>query len=300
MLQVSVIVPNYNHAKYLNLRIDSILNQTFQDFELIILDDYSTDNSCEVIEQYRNNPRVSYIVYNTENSGSTFKQWNKGIDLAQGEYIWIAESDDWAENSFLEVMVEAMQQDAFSSLVYSIPKYVEDDTLCAWQPVITGEIKKYEGRDFICKKLLYSNVIHNASTAIFRKKYYKNIVNRDYEKMRLCGDWLFYVLLTEQGNVIEVSKNLSYFRRHSNTAILLYGGKNAFFDYISIVDYISLNIKCINKFRYAYIWARQWEKDSRQYHFSPSINKEIKKLADKRQKLIYFLYLIFKLKYGKK
>lgn len=84
---VSVIIPNYNHALYLKQRIDSVLNQAFQAFELIILDDCSTDNSREIIEQYRDNPKVSQIIYNQENSGSVFKQWIKGIELCQGDYI---------------------------------------------------------------------------------------------------------------------------------------------------------------------------------------------------------------------
>jgi glycosyltransferase involved in cell wall biosynthesis len=84
---ISVIVPNYNHAKFLKERIDSILNQTIQDFELIILDDCSTDNSREIIESYRQLPNVS-IFYNSKNSGSPFKQWKKGINRAKGKYIW--------------------------------------------------------------------------------------------------------------------------------------------------------------------------------------------------------------------
>lgn len=79
MLKVSVIVPNYNHALFLEQRIESILNQTFQDFEVIILDDCSTDNSKKIIEKYRTHPKVSKIIYNDVNSGNTFKQWNTGI-----------------------------------------------------------------------------------------------------------------------------------------------------------------------------------------------------------------------------
>ena len=91
---VSVIVPNYNYARYMDERMQSILNQTYQNFEIIILDDCSTDNSRKVIEKYRGNPHVVAIVYNKENSGSTFKQWNKGFSIAKGELIWIAEADD--------------------------------------------------------------------------------------------------------------------------------------------------------------------------------------------------------------
>ena len=69
---VSVIVPNYCHEPYLKERLDSILSQTYEDFELIILDDCSNDRSRDVIEQYSSNPHVSHIVYNEKNSGSTF------------------------------------------------------------------------------------------------------------------------------------------------------------------------------------------------------------------------------------
>lgn len=63
-VKVSVIVPNYNYARYLPIRLESILNQTFKDFELILLDDASTDNSIQILENYRNHPNVSQLVVN--------------------------------------------------------------------------------------------------------------------------------------------------------------------------------------------------------------------------------------------
>ena len=102
MCKVSVIVPNYNYEQYLPERIDSILNQTYTDFELILLDDASTDGSATLIEKYKDNPHVSHVVINEENSGSPFRQWMKGIVLARGEWVWIAEADDLCEPAFLE------------------------------------------------------------------------------------------------------------------------------------------------------------------------------------------------------
>ena len=98
---VSVIIPNYNHAPYLKERIDSVLSQTYKEFEVLILDDCSSDESKEIIESYRNNKHISNIVFNEKNTGNTFIQWNKGISLAKGKYIWIAESDDVAKPTFL-------------------------------------------------------------------------------------------------------------------------------------------------------------------------------------------------------
>ncbi|MBC7566521.1 MAG: glycosyltransferase family 2 protein, partial [Pedobacter sp.] len=97
MPKVSVIIPNYNHSDYLHQRIESVLNQSYQDFELILLDDKSTDDSTVIITSYRDHPKVTQIIINEENSGNTFKQWEKGIAASVGELIWIAESDDWCE-----------------------------------------------------------------------------------------------------------------------------------------------------------------------------------------------------------
>ena len=104
--RVSIIVPNYNHARYLPDRLLSIEQQTYQDFEIILLDDCSTDNSRDLIFNYASNPKVSQCILNEKNSGSPFIQWVRGISLAQGEWIWIAESDDLADPMFLQSMLK--------------------------------------------------------------------------------------------------------------------------------------------------------------------------------------------------
>lgn len=84
MPKCSVIIPNYNHADYLEQRITSILLQTFTDYELIILDDCSEDESLAIIEKYKHHSKVSQVITNDNNSGSPFLQWTKGITLATG------------------------------------------------------------------------------------------------------------------------------------------------------------------------------------------------------------------------
>ena len=120
---VSVIIPNYNHAPFLKERIDSVLNQSFDNFEVIILDDKSTDHSKEVIESYRNHEKVVHIEYNSQNSGSTFKQWDKGLKLAKGEWIWIAESDDVAHPAFLSSTMS--YADSNTSLIFTRSKIID-------------------------------------------------------------------------------------------------------------------------------------------------------------------------------
>ena len=119
---ISVIVPNYNHGKFLEERLISIFDQTYQDFEVIILDDCSTDNSRKVIEKYQNNLRVSHVIINEVNSGSTFKQWQKGLNLAKGDWIWIAESDDIADVTFLECCMKEIEDEV---LIFCLSKVID-------------------------------------------------------------------------------------------------------------------------------------------------------------------------------
>ena len=84
MKKVTVIMPNYNHAPYLKQRMDSILAQDYPNFEVILLDDASTDNSAEVLSEYTKHPKVKKIIVNDTNSGNTFLQWLRGIKEATG------------------------------------------------------------------------------------------------------------------------------------------------------------------------------------------------------------------------
>ena len=154
MPSISVIIPNYNHASFLRQRIESILNQTRQEFELIILDDASTDNSRDIIEMYRHDPRVSHIIYNEKNGGSPFKQWNKGIELAKGKWIWIAESDDYAEPEYLEKLLEQSTLHADAGFLYCLHNWVDEKGEKLFETKTSGSVEIYKGREFILQQML--------------------------------------------------------------------------------------------------------------------------------------------------
>ena len=214
---VSVIIPNYNHAPYLKERIDSVLNQTYQDFEAIILDDCSPDNSVEVIEQYRSNPHVSHILINEQNTRNTFIQWERGISMAKGRYIWIAESDDVAEPQLLETLIGQLEQHPDASVAFCHSRLIDADgallseqnTKNSAQP---GQITIDDSCTFL-RHLLIFNYIYNASMAVFRRDVYDR-ANPDYKQFRYCGDWHFWASVCAAGRVIEVYDMLSRFRQH--------------------------------------------------------------------------------------
>lgn len=213
---VSVIIPNYNHAKYLDQRIQSVLNQTYQNFEVIILDDCSPDNGASkaVIEQYRENPHVSHIVYNEVNSGSTFKQWHKGFDLAKGDWIWIAESDDYCETNFLETLYPYLNGENVVVLSESIHIDTKGNPMEKFKEKY--RVEKIGGIEFIKKRIIYSNNhIPNASAVLFRKDI-ALAIDRSYMDYKASGDRLFWIKMLESGHITKVFKPLNYFRQHNN------------------------------------------------------------------------------------
>lgn len=221
---VSIIVPNYNYEQYLPLRIISILNQTFKDFELILLDDYSTDNSMKIIEQYKHLPFVK-IIANTENSGNVFKQWKKGIEIARGNLIWIAEADDYANPIFLESLVRKMMDEdialAFSnSITVDENNEVIGDYTSYYQRLNVNHWDKpytVNANDEINFGLGVKNTVPNVSAVVFRKKYLTEEMLQMASTFKLSGDWYIYVNLLKGHKITYEPEKLNYHRKHQQT-----------------------------------------------------------------------------------
>lgn len=226
---VSVIVPSYNHARFIQFRIESILQQTYQNFELIIMDDLSPDNSRDIIEKFRNHPKVSQIIFNEKNSGSTFYQWNKGIlQYAKGEYIWIAESDDMCDELFLEKMIEKFKLNNSLVLAYaqSARMNSKNEKTGSWKTWtdsmkygdIFNESFEMNGIEFIKKFMLFKNVIPNASGVVFRKDVYSSVLGA-LPYLKTNGDWDIWIKILSKGDVYFCADELNYFRYHENSVI---------------------------------------------------------------------------------
>lgn len=293
---ISVIVPNYNHAPYLQQRIDSILGQTYQDFELILLDDCSTDNSREILESYRHVPHVSQIIYNENNSGSAFHQWDKGIELAKGEWIWVAESDDYAEPTFLERMMTEVVKEPHCVLAYAATWWVDEKGNKLWDARHSDQVNLYSGHNFIRHKLAINNSIANVSECIFRREAYRPGESHRYEHMRLCGDWFFYVLLAEHGNVVEVEEPLNYYRQHrSNISSDAECRGLTFLEGIDILNYMTEHCGLHPK-EYARGWGQMWARYLKKYNFSHDVQKKIKATISDKYPLIYAYFLLYNIK----
>lgn len=110
MSKVSVIMPIYNAEKYLKKAIESVLNQTYTDFELLLINDRSTDNSKEICVEYsKEDNRIILLENNSERHGPGPTR-NIGLDHAIGEYIYFMDADDWIEQELLQCAIERMQE----------------------------------------------------------------------------------------------------------------------------------------------------------------------------------------------
>lgn len=232
---ISIIVPNYNHEKFLKQRLDSVFNQTFQNFEVILMDDCSTDESVQLLQTYANHPKVSHFIVNEKNSGNTFIQWNKGIALAKGEYIWIAETDDFCELNFLELLLKQMVQGSDITLAYCQSNKVNEKN------EITGNWIDYtndldleffindftlDGNLFIERFLIYKNVIPNASAILIKRSRALEIGYLDINPLlKYNADWLFYINIITNKKIGFVPDSLNNFRHHSQSVIAT-AGKN--------------------------------------------------------------------------
>jgi glycosyltransferase involved in cell wall biosynthesis len=222
MSTVSVIIPNYNHARFLHRRIESVLCQTYQDFELILLDDCSTDDSQSILSKYADDPRVR-IEFSEVNSGSPFKQWNKGVGLARGEYVWIAESDDYADERFLKKLAARLDAEPRGAFAYCRSWRVSPDERANGfvDPWFVNENEQHRWTKDYCadglvecrKEFMRWNIVPNASAVVFRKAVYQRVGGAD-ESLCLCGDWKLWAAMALTGKVMYLAEPLNYHRFH--------------------------------------------------------------------------------------
>ncbi len=222
---VSIIIPCYNHAKYIAQRIESILKQSFQDFELILLDDCSTDDSSSILQEYSSYPKVAHLIINQHNSGSTFSQWDKGLKLAKGKYIWIAESDDYADENFLNKTTQLLDQSPHIGLCYCQSYKIDENGKIIGDMMYHTESFKSDrwnnnyidnGKDEILNYLIFKNTIPNASAVLFRRNALLNIP-KCIQGMKLVGDLYCYCNILIDWDIAYIADKLNFFRFHNSS-----------------------------------------------------------------------------------
>ncbi|WP_427184290.1 glycoside hydrolase family 99-like domain-containing protein [Bordetella bronchialis] len=228
--RVSVVVPNYNYAHYLKERVDSIVQQRYPIYELILLDDCSSDGSAELIRKIAAEIDVdTRVECSGSNSGCVFVQWDKGVRQATGDVVWIAEADDLSDPDFLlEVMrgfdypnvvmsyCESRQIDSAGQAIgKNYLEYVADVDPYRW---LTRYVA--DGTDEIAEALSIKNTIPNVSAVVFDRAAMVKALDAAGSlatQFRVAGDWRVYMEILSQGRIAYSTRSANLHRRHQDS-----------------------------------------------------------------------------------
>ncbi len=254
-VSISCIVPNYNYDRFLYQRIYSILYQTEKISELIILDDKSKDDSIKTIDKICKElePYISIKkVYNEKNSGSAFKQWKKGFELATSKYVWIAEADDYCDKNLIKELIKPVLKDDKIVISYADTAFVEANGRVRIK-TITKEIDIMktghwnssfinDGMKEIDNYSFLNCTIANVSSCIIKRDDYKKELDLS-STFKQAGDWIFYVNAMRRGKIAYSSKVLNYYRLHGNNVSSTFKKSEHIKEINRIYDYYNKEFK---------------------------------------------------------
>jgi glycosyltransferase involved in cell wall biosynthesis len=226
---VLVVIPSYNHGAFIGDRVQSILQQTHEDFELHVIDDCSVDQTMDVLSGF-SDVRMT-VARRPANSGSPFTAWidaSETLSRSQFDYIWIAESDDRAESHFLERGVAALEKSPAAKLYYCHSWFIDDADLIIGHSI--NYLKRIfpgtdwngswemSGHDFIRRCLIRGMAIPNMSSALIRADAFRSAVRSSFARYKLAADWVFAIHAAGTGDVIFDSWDGNCFRHHARTS----------------------------------------------------------------------------------
>jgi len=309
---VSIVVASYNHAEYLGQRMESLIAQTYQNIEIIVIDDHSTDNSLEVLRKYESHPKVNLVV--RDKNGGWVTVSNQGVELSSGEYIIFANCDDDCDPYMIERLVAAMEIHHSAGIAFCRSIMIDANNriigvdlshrekafrnIC----VIDTLIAKREMSLF----LLYSCVIPNLSAALIRKKCLLQVgaLSHDY---KVCSDWDLFLRISSFFDVAYVAESLNKFRQHKTTI------RSSIKERVVIEEYLRLLLPKIKTFdlslleksrfriRVMYMWATHFMLrplsglKNLKYHVNKTINYDTIAIVYFLPALIIRLFVILSL-----
>lgn len=220
--RVTAIVASYNHAEFLEERMESLVSQTYEDFEILVIDDKSPDNSPEILKKYENNERVR-LYLETENRGWVGTS-NLGAERATGEYIIFTNCDDSCEKEMISNLVSAIKSESGSVLAWSASLMTDENSK------VIGSDRDYREPYFIetygkggaisqeeMKQMLFhSCIIPNLSALLIDKKTFIDVGGFD-EAYSVVSDWDLFFKLCSYGGSFYIPENLNHFRQHGTT-----------------------------------------------------------------------------------
>ncbi len=219
---LSVVIPSYNHEKYIGMAIDSVLKQTYKNIELIIIDDGSKDGSVDVIHSFKDS-RITCVCQ--ENAGA-HNAINKGLSMAKGEYLAILNSDDVFKEKRFEIMIKEMREHRNAGFACSYIEVIDSDgnklgVKEGWRNMEPWLVEhpelSYKSTDNFKLNLLMSNFVSTTSNFLFTRELYQQIGGM--RNLRFSHDWDFALRAAEVTECIMIEQPLMEYRVHNSNTI---------------------------------------------------------------------------------
>jgi glycosyltransferase involved in cell wall biosynthesis len=206
MPQISVIIPAYNAERTIRETIESVQRQTFQDFELIVINDGSKDRTVELVQSI-NDERLKIFSY--ENGGLPVAR-NRGISRTTGEFIAFLDADDLWTPEKLELQLVALKQHPEAGVAYSWTCFMDVNEQGAAVSFLPSPPYSFEGN--VYKKLLVSDFIHSGSNTLIRRQAIASAGDFD-PTLKSCEDWDYWLRLATRWHFVVVPKHQIFYRR---------------------------------------------------------------------------------------
>jgi len=219
---VSVVVTSYNHAGFLERRMDSLISQTYQDIEILVIDDCSTENNVEILRRYESHPKIQLLL--RKQNGGVVSATNQGIEMSSGEFVIIAQCDDDCDPRMIERLVGALKSHPTAGIAFCRSQLVDQNDQVIGDDYSTRErsFRKRCTTDVVVRGaemsrfLLHSCVIPNMSALLMRRDCLA-AVGALSGAYAVCWDWELFFRVAARYDVSYVAEPLNRFRQHKNT-----------------------------------------------------------------------------------
>jgi len=223
--KVSILIPVYNRSEIIMESLNSAVNQTYKNIEVIVVDNKSTDNTFEILKKF-GKPYSNVRVYQNEENIGPVRNWKKCLDYATSEYIKILYSDDLIAFDFIEKTMPYLVVDDDVGFVFTGTEIFNDETGKISRAYIIGDTGLYDTKTFIEGCLLGGSFPVSPGNALFRKKDIENNlildvpnkIGSDFRTHAIGNDLLIYLLTAKDyPRFAFVNETLSFFRVHANS-----------------------------------------------------------------------------------
>ena len=232
---VSIGIPTYNKSNYLKEAIQSVLNQTYQNYEIVIVDDCSTDNTKEIVESFKDK-RIQY--YKLENNLRPPRSWNECVKFSKGKFFAILPHDDFYEPDFIKKTIQEFEENGEVGFVQCAYTAVDSERSFLEHRKLIDKKKYMIGEDAIFIQI--DKLYCNPASIMFRKK---TIIEKGYWKINFWDDWALILSIAYTYGCIYLPENLSNVRDHEENLSkkLTREGRNGVFDILNQISYMLSN-----------------------------------------------------------